>query len=72
MENESAEVGVQVQNARPVYVQDGVEAMPVPIEEVLGDVAVPVPVTQVQNLVLVSGVDKLPEPGVRVDVEIRF
>jgi hypothetical protein len=38
LHDKSTHVRVQVEDAGPVNVEDGVEAMPVPVEEVLGHV----------------------------------
>ena len=38
LQDERAHVGVEVEDARPVDVQDGVEAVPVPVEEVFRNV----------------------------------
>ncbi len=70
LENESAHVVVEMEQARPVHVQDGVEGVPAPVEEELRRLAGTVVVAQVQDVLHLLGLHQLTQPSVRVDVEV--
>ena len=59
-----------MQDPCAVNIQDGVEAMPITVEKVLGDVASFVAITKIEDLPFGVGLKQFAQSGVRVDVEI--